>query len=510
MRATAGFFTMDFLNNSLLNRMKTLRELAPAFGMRWHACIALPLIFALTACGGGADPSADKPAAAQPIFTQGRLDPALKGPWRMLGTGQLVDWKDDGLHLFQEVKSRCYPDPQTLQSHVIDGFLFTKKQENEKTTVEIHASANTPSAVTLERVKEIPAHCRQPMSASHSDIFNVFWDIFDLDYAFFKERGIHWNERKAELEKLASAAQSAQDLQKIFVKALGDFNDYHTGVMHAENGTSVSYFNSGNTASYKMLRQAFEQQSDVDSLDEFQLTFLNGIQQSAMSRLGSSSGKLLNGALLWGVLPGNVGYIGLSQEIDYADGSNITRDRALIAAEMDRAISALQGTQALVLDLSVNNGGADAVSAEVAGRFADRRRLAFTTRSHRPQGRAAQDWYVEPRGTKQYLKPVYLLTSDLTISAGETLTLMMRELPHVVHVGQPTAGSQSNKLEKSLPGPFHVTLSHEINTDSRGIVHEGRGIPPTVPVVIFDPADPQALTHGHGRALDKVLELIGR
>ena len=130
--------------------------------------------------------------------------------------------------------------------------------------------------------------------------------------------------------------------------------------------------------------------------------------------------------------------------------------------------------------------------------------------SHWPQGRQPQQWFVEPKGPRQYRKPVYLLTTDRTISAGDSLTLMMREIPHVTHVGQPTSGSMSDKLEKSLPGNFAISLSNESYVDPRGVLYEGRGIPPKVALQVFDPSDPASLTTGHAAAIDKVLSLITR
>lgn len=144
-------------------------------------------------------------------------------------------------------------------------------------------------------------------------------------------------------------------------------------------------------------------------------------------------------------------------------------------AEMDRALAALSDTRALIVDVSLNSlGGLDQVSAELAGSFARTRVLGFTSRRIDHKGRSEQSWYIEPKGTQTYVKPVYLLTSDLTVkkSAAETFTLMMRALPQVTQIGQTTAGSLSNSLVKPLPGNFFVSLS------ARGLSRRiRRGIP---------------------------------
>jgi carboxyl-terminal processing protease len=232
----------------------------------------------------------------------------------------------------------------------------------------------------------------------------------------------------------------------------------------------VSWTSTGDTPTQRLVRQAFAQQSGLGSLEDFQLSQLAG----------------------------------------FAEDSTPTVDLRLIRAEMDRAISALADTRAMIVDIAGNNGGYDEVSAEVASRFADARRAAFTVRQHRPQGRQPQQWFVEPKGPRQYRKPVYLLTTDRTISAGDSLTLMMREIPHVTHVGQPTSGSMSDMLPKSLPGHFVVSISNESYVDPRGVLYEGRGIPPKLPLQVFDPADPATLFTGHEAAIDQLLALIAR
>jgi carboxyl-terminal processing protease len=177
----------------------------------------------------------------------------------------------------------------------------------------------------------------------------------------------------------------------------------------------------------------------------------------------------------------------------------------------------------LIVDVSFNGGGSDLISLQLAGRFADRTRLALTKQWHRPQGRLPQGrlpqgrlpqerlpqaWEVAPLGAQRYLKPVYVLTSDLTGSAGETFTLMMRAFPHVIHAGQSTQGALSDILERPLGGGFSVTFSNEIVLDAAGASWEVRGITPTLPVRLFGPAQ-DTLLSGHDAAISTLLKVAG-
>ena len=125
------------------------------------------------------------------------------------------------------------------------------------------------------------------------------------------------------------------------------------------------------------------------------------------------------------------------------------------------------------------------------------RRLAYTKVALGAQDVEPQPFHVEPSKRVSYLGPVYLLTSDVTVSAGETFTLYMRALPNVVHVGGTTRGAFSDMIEKPLPNGWSLALSAEIYRDPDGRSYEVRGLPPQVKREVFPEDD---LTGGHARA----------
>ena len=104
--------------------------------------------------------------------------------------------------------------------------------------------------------------------------------------------------------------------------------------------------------------------------------------------------------------------------------------------------------------------------------------------------------------------PVAILTSGLTISAGETFTqAMMGRRPAVFRVGEPTQGVFSDVLSRQLPNGFEFGLPNEVFRAEDGRTFDGPGIPPTHPVPVFSAADRARARDG---ALEKALELTGR
>ena len=79
---------------------------------------------------------------------------------------------------------------------------------------------------------------------------------------------------------------------------------------------------------------------------------------------------------------------------------------------------------------------------------------------------------------RAFLGPVYLLTSDVTLSAGEVFALYMRALPNVIQVGGNTRGAFSDMIEKPLPNGWTLSLSAEVYRDPQGQSYEAQGLPP--------------------------------
>jgi carboxyl-terminal processing protease len=81
----------------------------------------------------------------------------------------------------------------------------------------------------------------------------------------------------------------------------------------------------------------------------------------------------------------------------------------------------------------------------------------------------------------------------------------MKPLPNVIHVGTPTRGALSDILEKRLPNGWLLGLSNEIYSDADGLVWEGIGIRPEMPLEVFPPGD---IYDGHAKAIAELVRRI--
>lgn len=474
------------------------------------------LALALTGFGSAAatvpDLARGMSRASGPVVRNGRIDPRLFGAWRMLGEGALLEIDARGATQYQLGRTLCYVDEiaSTDDPSALDGLSFKGRFGRRRARVELFELDGAPASSMLERVARIPAGCRRPPPEDPATTFKAMCELMGQDYAFFAERGIHWRSRCAALAPHAAAARDDDALQAVLAEALSGFGDTHVKLLRIGDDGIAPVFSAGDAPTGRMLRRAFEQQEQIDDFHAFQIAWREGLVARIESRLAGGSGRQLDGALLWGRLPGNVGYLGVYRMKGFSADATVAGEVQRVREAMDRAVAALADTSAMIVDVSLNGGGLDAVSAEIAGTFADRPRLALVQSWRRPQGRPPQAWWIEPKGAAQYLNPVYVLTSDGSASAAETFTLMMRALPHVQQAGQATAGSISDVLTKPLPGRFSVTFSSQIDRDANGRLFEAIGIPPELPLPIFHPDDLDTLRTGHAAAVETLAEFVAR
>ena len=131
-------------------------------------------------------------------------------------------------------------------------------------------------------------------------------------------------------------------------------------------------------------------------------------------------------------LPGNVGYIELR-------GFGIPE---IVSPAYTAAISLIAGTDALILDLRRNGGGDPTSVAHLMSHFfpfGDERHLIDIY--HRPTNSTRQIWTVPV--VQRYDKPLYVLTSARTFSAGEDFAYGVQAHKRGTLVGETTGGGSN-------------------------------------------------------------------
>ena len=194
-------------------------------------------------------------------------------------------------------------------------------------------------------------------------------------------------------------------------------------------------------------------------------------------------------------LSGNVGYLKLNGFMEPQTGAGE------IAAA---AMSFLSNTDALIIDLRQNRGGSPNMVALLstylfAGPPVHLNDISFRT----PEGnRINQLWTLPYVPGKRYVnKEVYILTSNLTFSAGEGFAYNLQAQKRAITVGETTGGGANPGGGVRLHDHFTVFIptGQAINPVTK-TNWEGKGVAPDIAV----PAE-QALQAAHLAALRHLL-----
>lgn len=282
--------------------------------------------------------------------------------------------------------------------------------------------------------------------------FRAMWEKFDSHYGLFLVKNIDWNEVYAAHFPQAKAAKSDAELFSVLSSALHILDDKHVNIY--TNSPQLTDYNSGENGHIPA-------QVDFD----FKI-----IRENYLTEYHEETEEF--------------GYGKLTSEIGYIHINSFKEKSSIYEKSMDKAISALSSTKGIVLDIRDHTGGSDQVSKYIAGRFANSKKLFMTSKKRNgprhDQFEAAINWFVEPSGKTQYIKPVILLTSSATLSAGETFTFAMRENDNVTHLGTRTAGAFSDVIAYQLPNGWIVTVGVGDYRGSDGKSYEGIGITPEI------------------------------
>jgi carboxyl-terminal processing protease len=287
-------------------------------------------------------------------------------------------------------------------------------------------------------------------AVSRVDIFDEVWNLVDRRYGNFPSKGIDWNLIKAIYRPDAERARDDAELQSILMTVLAHLNDNHVSLRISD---TLRYPNGAPD------RSAFIADSVVAR------RFAEP-QQTAFDR-----------EWLYAWMSDSIGYLRI-------DGF---RDWKRTTATIDSVLTHFRNARGMVIDLRKHFGGDDHAANEVIGRFATSRQLYLTRRTRsgdrHDQFIEPQSYFAEPRGSWQFTRPVMILTSRRTVSAGENFLLGMRELPQVTVIGDVTSGAYADVGHFTLANGWQVNFPYNRMLDRNGFSWEGLGLAPDIRIV---------------------------
>lgn len=421
----------------------------------------------------------------------GSVAAELRGAWKSRGYGWIVQFGPEGAQLFQTAGEACYPDPRREPDP--DGVMTHWRAEGQGVAT-LTGDPEGGTRYLFDKLPNLPNACISAAGWTPDRIVAFVADTFAELYPRSAERGLDWSARKAAaLGQVTPAATDAQ-LWTALSGLLAGIDDPHVE-LHGVVAGSQRDLEPGGPATLANVLAA----DPAGGEKAWLAAYREGILSQVLEGRGRQTA---NNRIFWG-MAGDVGYINIVTMGAFARNAAPDDPRPLDVV-LDEAMAAFSGAKAVIVDVSNNRGGYDVIGQRIAARFTDQPRVAYAKVAVGAKV-LPQPVRVEPATGARFTGPVYLVTSDVTVSAGETFTLMMKALPNVTQVGGTTRGAFSDQLPKPLPNGWALALPAELYKTAKGEDLEGRGVAPDVPMAVFPSDD---LSGGHARAVTGLIAKI--
>lgn len=432
----------------------------------------------------------------------------LKGIWKSIGNGYILDASEDSILLYSYTRNFCYKEKNDyLESLLNSESQFISREDTLSIFLTDYGNKTKElqSKKDFVRLETLPTGCmsfNDMQELQPRKLFSLFIETIKENYAFSRERNLDWDSISHGYENKISDKTTSEELFQLLGEIVTVTKDQHTKII-AEDGRTLQY---RVTPSAKFVIDSFNNQSDVDNLDHFfNSYFAHNYKNISESLLHGEGKKVANDQLEWGNLNKKIGYINIHSFTGF--GSDISRKQQIdtISFYMGKIIGALKEKDAIIVDISFNFGGYDAAGLTIAGFFTDKILDAYTSQVYN-DGEFYNETEVKiiPAENINYTKPVYVLMTDVSRSAAESFAMMMDVLPNVKLVGSNTLGTLSGMLGKSI-GTYYSTSSNQRLLTTEGKYYEVSGVEPDIRVDVFSSEN---VFDSHKKAVRQLVNLI--
>jgi RNA polymerase sigma-70 factor (ECF subfamily) len=276
--------------------------------------------------------------------------------------------------------------------------------------------------------------------------FDELWAEFDRHYSYFAyKKDIDWKAMKERFRPRAVQAKNTSEFVAVIKEMLEPLKDLHIWIESPDGrvGTHRSGY-----------RRNWNRDATLEALEE--------TTDCGFALVGKTKA-------------GGYGYF-LMVNQGKADDTGV--QKAL------EALGKLRDAPGFVVDLRQANGGDERKAQAIAQFFCSKETLYAKSKYRNGAGHDQFTSAYErtlKASERAFTKPVVCLIGSGAVSSGEGFVQMMKCLPHVVTVGQPTRGASGNPKPFKLDGlNVSVWFSRWVDLMPDGSVFEGTGIAPTV------------------------------
>ncbi|HEX4240288.1 MAG TPA: S41 family peptidase [Steroidobacteraceae bacterium] len=337
--------------------------------------------------------------------------------------------------------------------------------------------------------------------------FQAFTEVFAENYAFFDLRGVEWEAVCAAGRRRLGSSPTADRLLDALQEMIAALADLHVYVASPDRRIrSVQVARGPRQALRKIFDLPTPQLSARSTTDRIAARLPDTLLADFPATLHGFR-QAGNEVICWGTLCPGAGYLSLLRMFGFAAteaarnaddlphrlfeaGPFMAADMSCVRRILDEAIAGLAQHAALIVDVRLNAGGFDRAGMLLCERLIDEPRTVYRKKARWQAGfTEPQALVLTPSPGPRFLKPVYVLTSPFTQSAGEVFALAASAIPTVTVLGEPTQGILSDNLFHRLPSGWEVSLSNEVYETLDGRCFESVGVPPALQLPMLGDVD---------------------
>lgn len=322
--------------------------------------------------------------------------------------------------------------------------------------------------------------------------FDELWSEFNLRYANFDLISFSWEDKYKHYRKQINKNSTNDELFYVCCSMLQELEDRHVSIHRKDTPDSLSC---GELKSSRFFHE-FQTNKNV-----FELININDsiLKQNKFCEIKEYQSRESDYPVFQYAFSNDLGFLRINGMAGYSKNK--------LNKIMSEVMDSLSTRNGLIIDVRLNGGGYDKIAYNIAGYFADKKRVGHHKKT-RIKGSdkytKLETTYLIPQSKKSFRKPIILLTSDWTVSAADVFVMAMKEIPGVKIVGDNTSGFFSDMYEFKLSNKWQVSLSHQKYFDAAMKNHEKLGVEPNIKLLntkanLIDNNDP---------LLIKALELL--
>jgi carboxyl-terminal processing protease len=337
--------------------------------------------------------------------------------------------------------------------------------------------------------------------------FHAFTEVFAENYAFFELRGVDWKGVCDAARSRLGSSPTPAALLDAFQEMIAPLADLHVYVASPDRKIRSVQLARGPR---RALRTIFDLPTPQLSARSTTAKIAARLRDTLLADFAATLRGFRqagNEIICWGTLCPGVGYLSVLRMFGFAAaeaareandlphrlceaGPFMAADMSCVERIFDEAMADFAQHEAMIVDVRLNGGGFDRAGILLCERLLDKPRTVYRKKARCQAGfTAPQSLTLVPSVGPRFQKPVYVLISSFTQSAGEVFALAASAIPTVTLLGEPTQGILSDNLFHRLPSGWEVSLSNEVYETLEGRCFESVGVPPALHLPELGAAD---------------------